>query len=248
MSPAIFPSINPPRRLFAKRLVKRSRTVPFMLAALLVVLTACAPDGAYWSPQQAPKRNDVRWITFEHTVKFGQGTEKPVTGENRRLDAFLSRHDAGRDDQFLIAAASPRSKDADTRLAGRREAAVMSILRDRDLTARLLPRTSSPNNAAADVKIVLGRFVIIPPTCPDWSKPANGDRSNLPSSNFGCATATNLGLMVARPEDLVRGRNPGPADGVTGARKFGVYRNGKQAKSPAITPLIIQSGVGGGAQ
>ena len=31
------------------------------------------------------------------------------------------------------------------------------------------------------------------------------------SSDFGCADATNLGLMVANPRDLLVGRQPGPA-------------------------------------
>ena len=42
-------------------------------------------------------------------------------------------------------------------------------------------------------------------------KPAGGgDYTNTLPSNFGCATQTNLGLMVANPRDLVMGRVPGP--------------------------------------
>ena len=49
------------------------------------------------------------------------------------------------------------------------------------------------------------RYLVTLPPCPNWSKPAAGagDFTNTPSSNFGCAAAVNLGLMVANPADLV---------------------------------------------
>ena len=68
------------------------------------------------------------------------------------------------------------------------------------------------------------------------------------ASGAQAATITNLGLMVANPGDLVRGRTPGPADGAVGARRYKSYREGEQKKSPAITPLVIQSSVGGGTK
>ena len=91
---------------------------------------------------------------------------------------------------------------------------------------------------------MLGRFIVVPPDCPDWSKPADSDPANRSSSNLGCATAVNLGLMVADPEDLVRGHRPGPSDGAYGARLYRDYRDGKQTAMPPITSLAIGSGVG----
>ena len=43
------------------------------------------------------------------------------------------------------------------------------------------------------------------PGCPDWSD-SGKPPSEGQSSNFGCATNTNLAAMIADPADLLRGR------------------------------------------
>ena len=64
------------------------------------------------------------------------------------------------------------------------------------------PGLGVPGDAAV---IRRERCLVTLPPCPDWSKPAvgAGDFTNTASSNFGCATAVNLGLTVAQPADLV---------------------------------------------
>jgi pilus biogenesis lipoprotein CpaD len=78
------------------------------------------------------------------------------------------------------------------------------------------------------VELVLERYLVTLPGCPDWSRRSGTDFANLPHSNFGCATQTNLGLMVAEPRDLLRGRTLGPADGIHQAEGVVRYREGKQ--------------------
>jgi pilus assembly protein CpaD len=75
--------------------------------------------------------------------------------------------------------------------------------------------------------LVLERYLVTLPPCPDWSRQSGTDFSNLPHSNFGCATQTNLGLMVAEPRDLLHGRGLAPADGVHQAEGIVRYRTGK---------------------
>ena len=43
-------------------------------------------------------------------------------------------------------------------------------------------------------------------------------------SNWSCATAVNFGMMLADPQDLARGRDPGRADGEAMARSIENYR------------------------
>ena len=85
------------------------------------------------------------------------------------------------------------------------------------------------SGAAADdgpnaLRLVVGRYVVIPPSCPNWSKPSGGDSNNRTGSNFGCATATNLGAMVADPGDLVIGKTLGPGDATVSAGAVQRYR------------------------
>lgn len=238
--------MSPKRRIFIQQ--NRFLNAPVLLLAVLVmtVVTACAPEMSHWSPEQNVKRNDVRWITFQHHVRFPNAGVDLDEAERTRLHRFLTRHDAGYGDRILIGSRGVRATGPDVRRASRRETAVAKELRKLELPTGLLPDVPAKENWDGSIKIVLGRYIVIPPACPDWSKRADGDPANRRSSNFGCANTVNLGLMVADPGDLVRGRAAGPADGAVGARRYKSYREGSGQESPAITPLIIQSGVGGG--
>src|SRR5262249_2104124 len=57
----------------------------------------------------------------------------------------------------------------------------------------------------------------IPPTCVRWADNDLNFFDNQALPQFGCADARNLAMMVERPEDLVQGRDPGSARGVTTA-------------------------------
>jgi pilus assembly protein CpaD len=77
------------------------------------------------------------------------------------------------------------------------------------------------------VELVLERHLVQLPPCPDWSRESGLDFSNLPGSNFGCATQTNLGLMIDNPSDLARGRKLAPASGIHAADGIVRYRTGE---------------------
>lgn len=54
-------------------------------------------------------------------------------------------------------------------------------------------------------RVVIVRTRATVPGCPDWSKKSDFNPNNGLSSNYGCATNSNLAAMVANPEDLLRG-------------------------------------------
>lgn len=55
------------------------------------------------------------------------------------------------------------------------------------------------------VKVTFERLIVVPPRCPDVSGPySNYYHIN---SNFGCSNVQNLGMMVANPKDLHRGKS-----------------------------------------
>lgn len=45
-----------------------------------------------------------------------------------------------------------------------------------------------------------------------------------PQYNYNCSNTAALGMMVANPLDLERGRNEGPADGERAAKVIELYR------------------------
>jgi type IV pilus biogenesis protein CpaD/CtpE len=77
-------------------------------------------------------------------------------------------------------------------------------------------------------------------------RPAS-DFTNAPSSNFGCATAVNLGLMVASPGDLAAGRSLEPADGKPAASAVARYLDDKVPPLPAEANLGPIQGAAPGA-
>lgn len=74
-------------------------------------------------------------------------------------------------------------------------------------------------------RVVLVRSKATVPGCPNWSSNSDFNPANGLSSNYGCATNSNLAAMVANPEDLVHGAT-GDADvSVRSGKAIEAYRN-----------------------
>lgn len=114
-----------------------------------------------------------------------------------------------------------------------------------------MPVTPIPPDTVA---VVVERTLVTLPACPDWSGSPNFTTySNQPMSNWSCATAVNLGMMVVDPADLRRGRQPGVAEADPAARSIQLYREGKTKPlstdvSTAEAYASDGSGSGGGSQ
>lgn len=59
--------------------------------------------------------------------------------------------------------------------------------------------------SAGTARVVISRLSASVPGCPDWSAKSDVNLMNSTSTNYGCATNSNLAAMVSNPEDLVRG-------------------------------------------
>jgi pilus biogenesis lipoprotein CpaD len=176
-------------------------------AVVLLALGACA-QSANWSEVQAPKRNQVEPVRLVHDVRFINGTQLSSV-EMAQLDGFLARHDVGYGDRVYVLTEGAGA-------TSQRGNVVLNYMKAHGIAAAVLP---SPEAQPGLVRIVLNRYVVVPPNCPDWSKPTTPDYANMPMSNLGCANTANFGVMVADPAELIQGRQPGPADaeGSTGA-------------------------------
>ncbi len=180
-------------------------------------------------PEARAPRADL--VQYGHDVAFAAGEARLTNGQRQRLDSFLARLEAGYGDRFYVVAGRGRRgapKQAAARLGERRRQAVMAFLELRRL--RVLPLRiefgiDAPVGEA--VKVIVRRYVVTLPGCPDWTGRPGISYDNTRSSNFGCATAVNFGLMVADPGDIVAGRHPGLLDGEFAARSIERYRKGE---------------------
>jgi len=218
--------------------------VPLFLAAALLA-AGCTPESARWSAAEAPKANKVDFVTMAHEVHFAPGATAPAAGEAKALSEFLDNVALGYGDQVTVDTGPSSGNALADALAAKRLEAVTVLLRQHRIRAQPASRPTVDGALARDgVVVTVGRYVVTGPSCPDHSKPEADDFANTAPSNYGCATATNLGLMVANPADLVHGTPAGPADGEFAARGVQQYRAGEIAKS--LAPELSGAAVGGG--
>lgn len=196
---------------------------PYILVGALAVAmlgaVGCAPQTSQWSTVEAPKENKVSLVRFSHSVRFRGNEDRMSAPEATRLVGFMRDQNVGYGDQVLLlpgasAAAQKRQESVATLFAR----GGLRVVRDVQIDGVAL----DPN----EVRVIVGRHVVTPPPCPNWSKRSDEDFGNTPSSNIGCATATNLGLMVANPSDLLAGEPTSPADGELNAFRVESYRHG----------------------
>ncbi len=177
----------------------RMRRYP-IATALLPLLAACAPGVAEYTKAEAPTQLRVDGATSEVALAFVPGSGRLARGEAARLDRLVAAGAIRPADRVMVAAAGPPG------LAAARAADVSNRLLHWGIVAEADPVAGRPRDRAI---VTVGRYAVTFPACPNWSMRPTSDFTNAPSSNFGCATAVNLGLMVASPADLAGGRRLG---------------------------------------
>jgi len=192
-----------------------------MMAASLMLLGGCMDKYVEnFSNVPPAKEAKAHEVLYSHEVAFSADDAALGSREGGRLEAFVAKVILRRSDKVhIVANPSPL---AETRM----RAVADTLERIGVMPAPVLSDFGFKAPSGPSVSVIVRRFVVSLPGCPDWS----GERytyNNVPTSNWGCSTASNLGLMVAEPEDLMHGRDPGNADGIVGARAVDLYRRGE---------------------
>lgn len=199
-----------------------------LLAVLAIIVAGCAQTVADWTPAETPNELEVQWVTHEHSVSFAGSANLLTNQEARSLDRFLGEIDLRPSDRLFVDV-GPKTGDV---VSDKRVGVINDQLRHYVPNAQALV-ISGEKGTVSSIRLIIGRYVALPPNCPNLSKPSATNPGNFNDSNFGCSTQRNLGLMLADPGDLLRGRTLGPADGEALSRSFRAYRAGK-----AITPEL----------
>lgn len=198
-------------------------------AILLLSLAACAREEAAWTAVEAPNRLQVDWRSETFVAAFPAGAAELAPDERAKLARFLVAGLRTGDERITL---SP-PPDADRALTDRRVDHLRQIVAG---AAPRRPITVAPiadgRLAAGSAMVVIGRYVVSTPSCPNWRKPSGIDAANQPSSNLGCANETNLGLMVADPGDLVVGRDLDNAEAEAMNHGIRRYRDNKVPALP----------------
>ncbi|MEM7223251.1 MAG: CpaD family pilus assembly lipoprotein [Pseudomonadota bacterium] len=210
-----------------------STTILFGLSAL--VLAGCSSDqsteeylaevAARWQQIDAPPVNTVETVTFEHVVDFPSISTQPDDPERRRLHDFVVVSNLTAADTIILEGARNDSGTYSNRTEGQ-----IAVLRDELADLGLPSFTAAPTavsrtRAQDQVVIVVTRSVAVIPDCD-----AQHDIGDRPDYALGCTNNAALGLMVADPRDLNKGRSLDPADGEKASLALQRYRQDKEEK------------------
>ena len=206
------------RRIFRRN--RRRRTT--LLAVLAVVVAGCAQTVADWTPAATPHELQVKWVTHEHSISFNNQSNLLSNQASRSLDRFLSEIDLRPSDRlFVDVGPQPGEVVSDPRIG------VINEKLDHFIPGANALAITGEKGSNNRINLIVGRYVVLPPNCPDLSRPTASNSGNYTDSNFGCSTQRNLGLMLADPGDLLRGRTLAPGNGEALSIGIRAYRAGK---------------------
>ncbi len=175
-----------------------------MIGALCAALAlgACVPRSAHWSGNEPVKRNQVELVRLAHDVHFPPSGATLSAAEAEAIAAFLKSVDFRYGDRLAL----DLGQDQDGKLRPVSEArgrAIRAHLESLGHEVAADPVDHGAQPAPDAVRLVVERYVVTLPPCPDWRQPASPNYNNAPTGNLGCANVTALGMMVADPKDLV---------------------------------------------
>ncbi len=199
-----------------------------LLVATLPGLGACT--GAHEGPgtvRIAPvsHQGTVFRETRTHAVSFATGRTDLTGSEQTRLSQAVAK--AGAADTLHVRL--PVGDDATgSPEADARRQTILVALDTLGIPARRVELEKQSSGDGALIVVSLDHYVAVPPAaCPDWSDAMGSADSRQIASNWGCATATNLGLMAADPYDLFVGRQTSLANGEHASNAAARYRTDK---------------------
>ncbi len=213
--------------------------------ALALMVSACTSTVENWEEVKPQKQPQVQSVDHHHAVQFAGRSTRLSTFEEQQLARFLASIGAAGENRVVI---SPRITATDSAAAAQtaraRANTISRVLRTRGFDPEIVLTPTVTAAGPSRVDVVVRQFLVTLPPCPDWTDRPGWNFGNQPSGNWGCATATNLGLMVADPGDLIRGAGPQPATAEPLVLSIDRYRRDeiKELQVQTTTEVLPASG------
>ena len=153
-----------------------------------------------------PREPIVTKAESRFVVGFDYASSKLNKIERERIENFVMQYEVSRQDDLVVFVAEQGGN-----VAQKRSEKVAAYLRG--LGLKPMMKWGNAKTGLQEVEVSLGRYTVQVPNCPDWSDGITDKYNNQVHSNFGCAQAANLALMIADPRDLIQGRESSPVDG-----------------------------------
>lgn len=199
------------------------RTVPLASIVALALLAGCGPTNRSVNHVKAPT---IQSTQLAYDVRFA-GYDGLAADQAAALEQWLAAVGIAYGDRISVD--DPVASGS----AARRAAVAGVVARFGLMVEEAAPVTTAL--PAGMARVVVTRLKVTPPDCPDWRRKSNPEMGASSMSNFGCATVSNLSLMVANPSDLIEGQTYTGADGHTTSKAINVYREQKPTGAKALS-------------
>lgn len=212
------------------------RTLLLSVALPALALGGCASTGTGTQNRGLESVHQPVVQQQDYVLDVAAGSSGLAPGETARVAAWFETMRLGFGDQVAVDDASGYGVRARADIA--REAARFGLIVNEGAPVTAVAA------APGTVRVIVSRATASVPGCPDFTRYGGSDYENNTTSNYGCATNTNLAAMIANPMDLVRGAPGGEEyDPRLGGRAIESYR--KASPSGAGGTAIKSEGVGG---
>ncbi|HWV60366.1 MAG TPA: CpaD family pilus assembly protein [Sphingopyxis sp.] len=187
--------------------------------ACAISLGACT--GAAYSNRSLESVHQpvVRNNLYQFDVAIANGELPP--SEQGRLQGWLDAMGVRYGDRIAV-------EDPSAYGAASAQATVRAMVERRGLLlSREVPVTTGAV-PEGHMRVVVTRASASVPGCPNWDSKSSLNPANATSSNYGCATNSNIAAMVADPNDLIKGTRDTGHDPVAATRAIQTYRTKPQ--------------------
>lgn len=183
--------------------------------ALATSLAGCSGTASSNRSLESVHQPVVRNAIYQFDVAAGNGDLAP--SEQARLQSWFDAMGVRYGDRIAI-------EDPSTYGAGPAQASIRQMVERRGLLmSRDVPVTTGVV-PADHLRVIITRATAHVAGCPDWASNSSINFANATSSNYGCASNSNLAAMVADPNDLIKGARNEGHDPATATRAIKTYR------------------------
>lgn len=178
----------------------------------------------------------VRNAIYQFDVTAANGELPP--SEQGRLQGWLDAIGVGYGDRIAI-------EDPSVYGHAEAQATIRAMVERRGLLLSGTAPVTTGEVPEGGLRVVVTRASASVPGCPDWSTKSSINFNNATSSNYGCATNSNLAAMIADPNDLIKGATDERSDTAAATRPVRTYR--EKAQTGASGALKAASTTNGGS-
>lgn len=197
--------------------------IALMGLTCVFLVSGCGNNMANYTGVEPQNRNEVEMVRIPFSVNFEEGSTSLSKMEISRLNYFLASSNITYGNEFSMDFPLDRNGNL-SEIDTKRLSYMSNLLKDSGIymSEAVTPYGMEPR--ANTGRLIVSKYVVTIPEC-GWSQPSYPNYENAPTSNLGCASQANLGLMIANPKDLLTGQSDGKTNAERAAFAVERYQN-----------------------